>query len=129
MFGMDEDRLVQFKLMLPASLKADLEAGAAEARRSLSQHIVGILLGVQKLANEAEKFGDPVAFIENAVAHGEKDEIRLMREETIKMSEAVSAAFESLKRREDRVQEIEEQLIERLKAIETMNVRFTKPQE
>lgn len=126
---MDEDRLVQFKLMLPASLKADLEAGAAEARRSLSQHIVGILLGVQKLANEAERFGDPVAFIENAVAHGEEAEIRLMREETIKMSQAVSAAFENLKSREDHVREIEQQLIERLKALETMGVQFTKPKE
>lgn len=40
---MKEDALVQFKLMLPAGLKARVEVAAAENRRSLSQEIVATL--------------------------------------------------------------------------------------
>lgn len=40
---MKEDSLVQFKLMLPAALKARVETAAKENRRSLSQEIVGTL--------------------------------------------------------------------------------------
>jgi FMN-dependent NADH-azoreductase len=40
---MQEKALVQFKLMLPAGLKARVEAAAKENRRSLSQEIVDTL--------------------------------------------------------------------------------------
>lgn len=41
--AMKEDALVQFKLMLPAGLKARVEASAERNRRSLSQEIVWVL--------------------------------------------------------------------------------------
>lgn len=40
---MDDDRLVQFKLMIPAALKLRVEAEAKASRRSLSQEIVATL--------------------------------------------------------------------------------------
>ena len=55
---MKEEALVQFKLMLPAGLKARVEASAAANRRTLSQEIVVTL---------EEKFPAPVSEGEAAV--------------------------------------------------------------
>lgn len=60
LMGMKDDQLVQFKLMLPAALKARLDSNAALNRRSLSQEIV-YALEERYPAPTPERATDPAA--------------------------------------------------------------------
>ena len=111
---MQENSLVQFKLMIPADLKARVDASAQKNRRSLSQEIVAVLEAahpptsadeakvvleatLHKLAAVAREIAASTALIEGTTIEAERHDaaIRLMALEKYEQ-ELRSQVFEML---------------------------------